>query len=255
MSPYRCHVISNTHWDREWRYSFQAYRMDLVDLMDRLLDLLETRPEYRAFFLDSQTVILEDYLEIRPENEERVRRMVAADRLQIGPWFTLPDAWGCPGEALVRNLLMGHRVARRFGPVAKVGYTPFSNGQISQLPQIYRGFGIDSCFFYRGIGKHVAKSEFIWESPDGTPVFGFRFGDYARYNYYYLLYRPGLLGRTLKMRTYDWPPEEMPCRVATEQAYDRQYGWGAQRLNCSMRRSMRRSKTRRPTPQHRNCST
>jgi len=227
---WHCHIISNTHWDREWRYPFQSYRMDLVEMMDRLLDILERRPEYRAFYLDSQTVILEDYLEIRPENEERMRKLVAQDRLQIGPWYTLPDMWACPGEALVRNLLMGHRVATLFGRVSKVGYTPFSNGQISQLPQLYRGFRIDSCMFYRGIGKHVAKSEFVWEGADGSRIFGFRFGDYARYNYYYLLYRPGLLGRTPADREYRWNPDELPYHVAVTQSQDRQYGYMNLRL-------------------------
>ena len=227
---FNCHVISNTHWDREWRYPFQSYRMDLVVMMDRLLDVLEHRPDYRSFFLDSQTVLLDDYLEIRPENEVRIRALVREDRLQVGPWYTLPDMWGCPGEALVRNLLMGHKGARRFGRVTKVGYTPFSNGQISQVPQLYQGFGLDSIMFYRGIGKHVAKSEFIWEGPDGSRVFGFRFGDYARYNYYYLLYRPGLLGRTIRDREYVWNPEEVPWRVATPQSQDRQYGYIDQRL-------------------------
>ncbi|MBN1903162.1 hypothetical protein JW926_17705 [Candidatus Sumerlaeota bacterium] len=230
MKKWTYHVISNTHWDREWRYPFQAYRSDLVSMMDNLLSLLENTPEYRAFFLDSQTVILEDYLEIRPENKKRIGRLVESGRLQIGPWYTLPDEWGCPGEALVRNLLMGHKVAKNFGLVTKVGYTPFSNGQISQLPQIYNGFGIDSCFFYRGVGKHVAKPEFIWESPDGSRVFGFRFGAYARYNYYYLAYRPGLLGRFTTDRDYLWNPDEIPSRVAVETANERPYAWMNQKL-------------------------
>jgi 2-O-(6-phospho-alpha-D-mannosyl)-D-glycerate hydrolase len=220
-----CHVISNTHWDREWRYPFQSYRMDLVDMTDRLLDLMERRKDYRAFVLDCQTVLLEDYLEIRPENEDRIRSLAQEGRLKLGPWHTLPDMWCCPGEALVRNLFRGHRVASRFGPVMKVGYTPFSNGQISQLPQIYQGFGIDSCLFYRGVGKHVAKSEFLWKGADGTEIFGFRFGDYARYNHYYLLYRPGLLGRTTKDRDCIWDPKEIPWRVASDQAQDRQFSW------------------------------
>lgn len=225
MKNFDCHVISNTHWDREWRYPFQSYRMDLVDMLDSLLDILETRTDYRAFFLDSQTIVLEDYLEVRPESEERIRRQVQADRLQIGPWYTLPDQWGCPGEALVRNLLRGHQSAKRFGHVTKVGYTPFSNGQVSQLPQLYQEFGIDSCFFYRGISKAEAKSEFIWEGADGTRVFGFKFGDFARYNYYYLVYRPGLLGRDFSERDYQWNAEDVPYHVATEQKQDRQYGW------------------------------
>jgi len=230
MKSWHYHVISNTHWDREWRYPFQVYRVGLVSMMDSLLLILEQNQDYRVFFLDSQTVILEDYLEIRPENKKRIAKMVRADRLQIGPWYTLPDQWCCPGEALVRNLLMGHRVARSFGPVSKLGYTPFSNGQISQLPQIYNGFGIDSCFFYRGVGKHVAKPEFLWEGADGSRVFAFRFGDYARYNYYYLVYRPGLLGRSIRDRDYVWNPEEIPFHVASDTFQDRQYGWMNQKL-------------------------
>jgi 2-O-(6-phospho-alpha-D-mannosyl)-D-glycerate hydrolase len=230
MKKLNCHVISNTHWDREWRYPFQSYRMDLVEMIDELLDIMEKRPDYRAFYMDSQTVMLEDYLEIRPENEERIKKFVQADRLQIGPWYTLPDEWGCPGEALVRNLLIGHRVAKKFGPVQKVGYTPFSNGQVSQLPQVYQGFGIDSCFYYRGIGKHVAKSEFIWEGADDSQIFGFKFGDYARYNYYYLVYRAGLLGRHPDNRSYTWNPEDVPYHIAVDQAQDRQYGWGDQQM-------------------------
>jgi alpha-mannosidase len=60
------HVISNTHWDREWRYPYQKNRQMLVKMMDNLLDILENEPDYKAFHLDSQSVVLTDYLEIRP---------------------------------------------------------------------------------------------------------------------------------------------------------------------------------------------
>ena len=52
------HVVSHTHWDREWYRPFQVFRARLVDLVDALLDLLETTPEYRAFHLDGQTALL-----------------------------------------------------------------------------------------------------------------------------------------------------------------------------------------------------
>ncbi len=227
---YNCHVLSNTHWDREWRYPFRSYQMDLVDFLDRLLDILDTQPEYRSFYLDSQTLLLEDYLNIRPENRERLVKHIKEGRLEIGPWYTLPDCWGCPGEALVRNLLFGHRDSATLGGTVKVGYTPFSNGQISQMPQLYRGFGIDSILFYRGIGKHIAPSDFIWKGPDGSWLYAFRFGDYARYNYYYLVYRNGVFGRTTAQRDFHWNPTEIPYHVANEQAQDRQYGWIDQKL-------------------------
>ncbi len=225
MPKYTAHVISNTHWDREWRYPFQTYRMELVRMMDELLAVLDQREDYVSFLLDSQTVLLEDYLEIRPEREADIRRQAESGRITVGPWYTLPDEWGCPGEAIVRNLVMGHRTARQYGPVMKVGYTPFSNGQISQIPQIYREFGIDSCFFYRGISRADARSEFKWQGPDGSWVYGFRFGVYARYNYYYLVYRPGLLGRQVTDREYTWSNKDVPWRVANGTSQDRQYGY------------------------------
>ena len=56
-------VVAHTHWDREWYASFQAFRVRLVDMMDSLLEILRTDPEFQ-FTLDGQTVLLEDYLEI-----------------------------------------------------------------------------------------------------------------------------------------------------------------------------------------------
>jgi len=163
------HVLSNTHWDREWVHSYQSKRILLVEMMDQLLEILDYDPDYKYYHLDAQTIPLEDYLEIRPENRERLKKHIQSGRLLIGPWYVLPDEFLVSGESLVRNLLRGHKVARQFGPVMKVGYTPCSWGQVSQLPQIYAGFGIDTVFFYRGINRVVApKSEFVWEGADGT---------------------------------------------------------------------------------------
>lgn len=78
------HVISNTHWDREWLFDFQETRMMLVEFLDLLLGILDSEPRYRAFLLDSQSVPLEDYLEIRPEARERVVRHVTDGRLWVG---------------------------------------------------------------------------------------------------------------------------------------------------------------------------
>ena len=36
------HLISLTHWDREWRFPFEETRMLLVEMIDGLLDLLDT---------------------------------------------------------------------------------------------------------------------------------------------------------------------------------------------------------------------
>ncbi len=165
-------LVPETHWDREWHQTFQEFRYRLVRLTDKLLDTLDSVPEYKSFTFDGQTIILEDYLEIRPEKRGAIEEHVKSGKLLIGPWYVLPDEWLVSGEALVRNLMAGHRIASGFGAVMKAGYIPDPFGHISQLPQILRGFGIDSCFFMRGIGNEWDKltTEFLWEAPDGTRV-------------------------------------------------------------------------------------
>lgn len=187
----QCHFISNTHWDREWRYSAQRTRHMLCYMMDMLLDILEKEPRFQSFHLDSQTVPILDYLEIYPEKEEILRKHIKEGRIVVGPWFCLPDEFLVGGESLIRNLLLGHKIAAKFGPVSKTGYSPFSWGQISQMPQIYKGFGIDMISFYRGINTLVApKSEFVWEGPDGTRIYASRLSVRPRYNVWYIIQRP-----------------------------------------------------------------
>ena len=143
----QAHFISNTHWDREWRYSAQRTRYMLVSMLDMLFDIFEKEPDFHSFHMDSQTLPIQDYLEARPEKEALVRKYIKDSKLIIGPWFCLPDEFLVGGESLIRNLLLGHKIAHKFGSVAKTGYAPFSWGQISQMPQIYEGFGIDVTSF------------------------------------------------------------------------------------------------------------
>lgn len=163
-------VIPHTHWDREWYASFQRFRVRLVHVMDALLDLLEKDPAYTHFNLDGQTVVLQDYLEIRPEKMEALKKFIRDRRLGAGPWYVLPDEFLVSGEALVRNLLLGHRLAGEFGHVQKVGYIPDTFGHISQLPQILQGFDIPFAMHFRGLDEGNLKSELWWQSPDGSRV-------------------------------------------------------------------------------------
>jgi mannosylglycerate hydrolase len=163
-----CIVVSHTHWDREWYETFQQFRLRLVRLMDKLLRILDMDPTYRYFMLDGQTIILDDYLQVRPEREADLRRQVQLGRLLIGPWYLLPDEFLVSGEALVRNLLLGERTARRFGAKMGVGYTPDPFGHISQLPQVLRGFGMDSTATRRGLDDQ--PTELLWQSADGSTV-------------------------------------------------------------------------------------
>lgn len=168
---YTMHVVPHTHWDREWYLTFQQFRMRLVDLIDHLLDILDADRDFKYFSLDGQTIVLEDYLEIRPQNEERLRKYIAEGRILVGPWYQLNDEYLVSGESTIRSLLIGHRIAQDFGAVMKIGYLPDQFGNISQMPQILREFGIDNAILGRG---HQLvdddKMEFFWESPDGSDV-------------------------------------------------------------------------------------
>ncbi|MDP4175659.1 MAG: glycoside hydrolase family 38 C-terminal domain-containing protein [Bacteroidota bacterium] len=225
MNKKTFHVISNTHWDREWRYPYQKNRQMLVDMVDSVLEILSSEPDYRAFHLDSQSIVLKDYLEIKPEKKEKIIEFVKEKRLLIGPWYILPDEYQVGGENLIRNLLLGHKTCEEHGGVSKIGYSPFSWGQISQLPQIYKQFQIDLIMFYRGVNSiDSPKSEFIWEGADGTKMVTSRFSTMPRYNFYFYIYRPVIHNEQIGDVEYKWPQNEaMPFHFADKKMYLEDY--------------------------------
>jgi alpha-mannosidase len=150
---FRYLVVPHTHWDREWYLPFEAFRLRLGATLDDVLDTLERDESFSSFTLDGQAIVLEDYVDVRPDNEARLRALLAAGRLEIGPWYVLADELLVGGEALVRNLLRGRRVCRRFGREAtSAGYAPDSFGHPAQLPQLLAGFGLRTFLFSRGLG-------------------------------------------------------------------------------------------------------
>ncbi|MCX6022603.1 MAG: hypothetical protein NTZ05_12905 [Chloroflexi bacterium] len=176
-APHRIFLVySHTHWDREWYLPFHEYRLRLTEMAGGLLDLLENDQDFRCFHFDGHSAVIDDHLEMHPEDEERVRAQVQAGRLLMGPWYILPDEFLVSGESLVRNLLLGRRIARRFGEPMPVGYLPDQFGHVGQIPQILRGFGLDSAVIWRGVADPVDGSELWWEAPDGSGV-GHRGGE------------------------------------------------------------------------------
>ena len=73
MTARRIAIVPHTHWDREWYKSYQDFRLALVDLIDTLIPLLEGDASYPHFMLDGQMAVVDDYLEVRPEAEGRLR--------------------------------------------------------------------------------------------------------------------------------------------------------------------------------------
>lgn len=186
----KAHIISHTHWDREWYLPYEKHHMRLISLVDSLLDKLDEGTEFKSFYMDGQTIILEDYLQVRPENKERLEKHIKDGRIIIGPWYILQDAFLTSSEANVRNMQVGHRDAKRYGSPAKIGYFPDTFGLTGQTPQLMRQSGINNAFFGRGVkptgfnnmvsdgGYESSFSELIWESPDGSKVLGILFANW-----------------------------------------------------------------------------
>ncbi len=188
MEKKNIHIISHTHWDREWYMPFEAHRYKLVEFFDRLLNTLDSDPSFKSFHLDGQAIVIEDYLEIRPEMREKIVKYIADGRIVIGPWYILQDEYLTDGESNVRNMIVGKKICAKYGKCSDTGYFPDAFGNVGQAPQILRGFGIDTVAFGRGTsqrkgdrldtgepnyGKQVC--EVIWRSPDGSEVIGSTF--------------------------------------------------------------------------------
>jgi len=191
MARKTAHVISHTHWDREWYLPFERHHVRLVQLMDRLLGLLEADAGFASFHLDGQTIVLDDYLQVRPEMRERIITYVREGRLFVGPWYVLQDEFLTSSEANVRNLLVGLREAARYGGATRIGYFPDAFGNMGQAPQLLAQAGITAAVFGRGVRPigfnntvqaceryESPFSEMVWQAPDGSRVLGILFANW-----------------------------------------------------------------------------
>ncbi len=165
---YHIHLLSNSHWDREWYMSHEKYLARLVPLMDRLMRIMEQQPRY-IFVMDGQYAMLEDYLAVRPEVTDTVSSLIKEGRLKVGPWYTQPLETLISGEAMVRNLQLGIHETEKLGPAMRVSYEIDEFGHASQTPQILSGFDIHSAIAWRGLPKG-SRSAVKWVSPDGSSI-------------------------------------------------------------------------------------
>ena len=173
------YVVSHSHWDREWYLSHAKHNFNLVQFMDRLINVLENADEFKTFHLDGQIILLDDYLAVRPRMKDRITKLIDSGKLKVGPFYILQDDYLLSGEANVRNVLVGLRETAKYGKPTLIGYFPDTFGNIGQMPQILRECGIDNAFMGRGTvifdpprmgTEEKYFSEFNWEAPDGSVV-------------------------------------------------------------------------------------
>ena len=187
----KVYIISHSHWDREWYMAYEQHHMRLIELMDDVLELAETDPDFDSFHLDGQTIILDDYLQVRPEQKVAVQKAITEGKLRIGPFYILQDDFLISSESNVRNMLIGKKETEKWGPAVNLGYFPDTFGNMGQTPQMMKQAGLDAAAFGRGV-KPVGfnnevlddenytsqYSEMWWQGPDGSTVLGLLFANW-----------------------------------------------------------------------------
>lgn len=190
MEKKKVHIISHSHWDREWYMPYEQFHMRLVELFDDLFELFENDPEFKSFHLDGQTIPLDDYLEVRPQNREKLKKYIQEGKLKIGPFYILQDAFLTSSEANARNTLVGLDESKKWGEPTMLGYFPDTFGNMGQAPQMMKQSGIDAVAYGRGVKTtgfdnvvveedfSSKYSEINWVGSDGTEAFSLLFANW-----------------------------------------------------------------------------
>lgn len=182
------HIVSHSHWDREWYLPYENHHMRLVDLIDGVIEASKDN-RFINFQLDGQFLPIEDYLEVKPHNRQIIQDLLKEGKIKAGPWYILQDSFLTSGESNVRNLEIGMRKVSKLAEPALIGYFPDTFGNIGQAPQILKKAGINNAYFGRGVKAtgfanvvyedYTSKnSELFWESPDGSKVLSVLFANW-----------------------------------------------------------------------------
>ena len=148
----------HTHWDREWYREFEDFRIRLIEVFDEVLEMLENG-ELPCFYFDGQTAALEDYLEIKPENINRVKALILQKKLRTGPFYCSSDSFLVSGESLCKNLEIGLKKSEELGETEFIGYLSDTFGHSRAITYILKSFGIDKACLWRGLGNLPADTD------------------------------------------------------------------------------------------------
>ncbi len=167
----KVHVVTHTHWDREWYLSFEIFRARLLELLDNLPINMEKYRDFKFFSMDGQVVVLEDYFELCPEKKEAILSLIREKKVEVGPWYILPDEFLITGESFIRNFLIAQEILNNLGVEGtEVGYLPDMFGHNAYTPSIIKGLGLKAAILWRGVGDKSRETEFLWIAPNGDEI-------------------------------------------------------------------------------------
>ena len=161
----KVYAYIHTHWDREWYREFEEFRVRLIEVFDDVLQKLKTG-ELDYFYFDGQTAALEDYLEIHPEKQNEIKKLIAEKKLSTGPYYCSTDSLLIERESLIRNLQYGINYSKKTGCSDFIAYHADTFGHSKDMPAIINYFNIDYGIFWRGCGDN--PSEFIFNGLKST---------------------------------------------------------------------------------------
>ncbi|KIL43067.1 glycoside hydrolase family 38 N-terminal domain-containing protein [Jeotgalibacillus campisalis] len=167
----KAYIINHTHWDREWYETFEVFRFKLRNGLRYVQRLLE-EGQMDSFFMDGQTIVLEDYKEIVTSEEFSIlASFVKKGKIEVGPWYLLADEFLVSGESIIKNLEIGRKQSHALGSESNIGYLPDTFGHNSQMPQLLRGHGIEWALLWRGAVSDRFENK--WKGADGSEVYAF----------------------------------------------------------------------------------
>lgn len=183
------HIVSHSHWDREWYLGYEHHHMLLIELIDDILEIIKKDDKFHSFHLDGQTLLIQDYLQVRPEKQAELYEAIRNKKIIIGPWYILQDAFLTSSEANVRNMQMGISDSLNIDDYARIGYFPDTFGIYTQASQILKLSNIDTMCFGRGVtptgfANQVNNdfsscfSEMFIEAPDKSKTLGILFANW-----------------------------------------------------------------------------
>ena len=157
----------HTHWDREWYREFEIFRMRLLRVFDNILSLLESN-KLPSFYFDGQTSAIEDYLEIRPEKKDIIKKLISEKKLFIGPFYCLIDEFLTDEKVIRKNLEIGLEYSKKMGCKDFIGYFADTFGHTPNFIPILKEHGINTAIVWRGCGE--IPSEFTWGIDENTTI-------------------------------------------------------------------------------------